>query len=473
MTVPARSPAQQRKDSLSNILRGNLSDFDKQQQLKNLIFDRLMLSSAYDHTQKSFGDSLRRYPMAGGAELEMLANIFILRRNFELEAAERLLMSAIELAQGHQEKYLLYQFYTNLAYVQTDQNEVPAAIYNYRQAKRVAAELANSKLLLIIDIGISDIYTKIGLYQQALIYLNEAQQELRGLAIDDSTSSTLINLNKAEIFFRLGKVDSLLYYQQQTSRYGAGTDDLDRNLKRLSYYTLLLRRQYPKAIVLIRELLTTGNRYYKNVDRWYLAKSLHAIKKLDSAAMEAHSILSEEVKGPSTIRLDAYKLIATVAEDQRDQKKAQRYYKLALAESELFSLKMRSVDQLSTELRQDRLDAAYQAQQLLFRKERHVLFASIAVTILIILVIYLFYRNVKQKSSYQKLLHDTRSQELAFINSHQVRKPLANILAVCSLLKDVDNTREENVIYYEMLDQQVKEMDQKLREVEMKLREHR
>jgi len=459
-------------DTLSTIVKNKSDDFIKQRQLTTLFSNRFLLSSLNDYQIKEIDDSLNKYKVSGSKELGWLAKIFVLRRTNGLAAAEKMLIDAIGVAQNHQETYLLYYFYINLAYVQTDQNNVVGAIHNYRQARKVAHELSDLELVFSTDIGISDIFTTIGLYQQGLIYLNSSQQQVEDPVNSTSPSRATIYLNKAEIFFRIDKLDSLVRYQKLYSKYGKKSDDVVRNLKRLDYYKLILSNQPQKAIVLIRDLLNTGNLYYKNVDRWFLAQSLYAVKNLDSSVLEAHQILRDDKYGPSPIRLNAYRLIATVAENKNQHPLAEHYFKLALTESEGFTVKMRSVDLLSTELRQDRLDAAYQAQYLVYQKERTVLFASIAVTILIIMIIYLFYRNVIQKSNYQKLLHDTRSRELEFINSHEVRKPLANILAISVLLKEKGNTLEENNSYYEILDQQVKEMDQKLREVEMKLREY-
>jgi hypothetical protein len=459
-------------DTLTTILKSRSEKIDKQKQLTSLFYNRYLLSSVYDNDRKQVADSVKKYNSTISKESELLADIFILRRKFELKKAEQKLLEAIEVAQRDQEKYLLFVFNINLAYVHTDQNNSLAAIHNYRQAKKIAEDLADGQLIISADIGISDLFTTIGLYQQALMYLNEAQQQVENTINSKESSKPIIYLNKADVFFNLGQLDSLRYYQKLATQHGAGVYDLGRNLKRLEYYSLILQKKHRQAIVLIRQLIRTGNQYYKNTDRWNLAKSLYAANNLDSAVIEANEILSDERDGPSTIKLNAYKLIAKVADDQNDEIKAIYYYKLALEESEQFIIKMRSVDLLSTELRQDGADAAYHAQNLLYHKERVILFSSIAVTTLIIFIIYLLYRNVKQKSTYQRMLHDTRSQELAFINSHQVRKPLANMLAICRLLIDNENTEEENIIYYQLLDQQVQEMDQKLKEVEMKLREH-
>jgi hypothetical protein len=471
INVAAFANATQRADTLSNILRSNSATLDKQKQLAGLFLDRFLRSSAYDNDRQGMMDSVKEYNLDGNDEIDLLGDIFILRRMFRLKEAEKKLLQGIEIAKQHDEKYLLFQFYINLAYVHTDQNDALAAIHNYREARKIAVSFADAYLLISADIGISDLFTTIGLYQQALIYLNEAQQQTEGKNDDKRHSRALIYLNKADVFFNLGKLDSVRHYRKLSERYGAGSYDLARNLKRLDYYSLIISKNNRQAIVLIRELLNTGNNYYRSKDRWNLAQSLYKLHKLDSAVAEANQILKEEPDGPSTIRLNTYKLLAKVADDQNDEHTARRYYKLAMEESERFIVKMRSVDLLSTELRQDSSDAAYQAQNLLYHKERVILFTSIAVATLIIFIIYLFYRSVKQKNAYQKLLHASRSQELAFINSHQVRKPLANMLGICTLLIDSENTKEDNEMYYQLLDQQLKEMDQKLREIEMKLRE--
>ena len=241
----------EQSDTLSTILRDRSAAFARQRKLANLFYDRYLVSSAYDNERKKVADSLVKYSTPGGNELQLLAEILILRRNFNLKAAEKKLVEAIKIAQRNKEKYLLFEFYMNLAYVHTDQHDALAAIHNYRQAKKIAENLGDLPLLLSADVGISDLFTTIGLYQQALIYLNQAQQQVEDKKDSKKSSMATIYLNKADIFFNLGKLDSLRYYRKLTAKYGAGNYDLERNLKRLDYYALMLSQNHHLYIMLI------------------------------------------------------------------------------------------------------------------------------------------------------------------------------------------------------------------------------
>jgi len=94
---------------------------------------------------------------------------------------------------------------------------------------------------------------------------------------------------------------------------------------------------------------------------------------------------------------------------------------------------------------------------------------AVIAAVLVVIVILVSYRNIKQKSRFQSLLHQARSKELAFINSHQIRRPLANILGLCSLTTDEQLTLAEIQQYFQQVYHQAKEMDDKLKEVEKKL----
>jgi len=99
------------------------------------------------------------------------------------------------------------------------------------------------------------------------------------------------------------------------------------------------------------------------------------------------------------------------------------------------------------------------------------LILTVLVAALSIVAIALIYRNVKQKRHYEKLLFAAKKEELAFINSHEVRKHLTNILGIIDILKHSDNELEE---YYQVeryllesayrLDEAIKNISEKLNE---------
>lgn len=462
----------QAADSLTIILQSNAAQISKQKSLAFLFYNRFLFSSNFDNTVSAIKTDLKAYDSPVEESLNALIDILVLRRKFMLVEAEEKLKPAIIAAQKRSEYFMLHQFYLNQAYVKTDLNYAFDAVYSYRLAKRTAERLADKQLVLTADIGISDIFTSIGLYPQALDYLDGAQRQAERSPETRSTTKTIIYLNKAEVFFRTGKLDSLQYYRKLVFRHGKGSISIDRNIKRLDYYELLLKKQYGLAERLIKELLQGNNRNYINVDKWYLAKSLYELKELDSAKKIVNELLSENQNGSSQIRLDCFKLRAKIAADQRQLTDSQNNIQLALAESEKLTQKLALIDDLSSGLRIDEVESINQARDLIYHRERTILIFSVFAAILLVLVIYMAYRNMKQKNQLQELVHKSKSQELAFINSHEVRRPLANILAICEILAESADKTPNDAQLLNYLDQEAKEMDQKLREVELKLREH-
>ena len=455
-------------DSLHTILQGKVSKEHKQQQIARLCYDRFLRSTSHDHIAEAMVDSLAKYKLSGQQELRKFIQILIFRRKFELEKADRLLTKSIGIAIQHSEKIFLYQFYLNQAYVQTDLGNALNAVYRYRLARRVAEELENSDLLMVTDIGISDIYMNIGLYQQALIYLDQAQAAYNENLSRPSTQ-TLIYLNKAETHFKMGQLDSLRHYANLANKIENVFPSIDRDLKRAQYFQLILEKKYDLAIPLIKELLATGNQYYKHADRSYLAKCCYHTGQLDLAFTTAKLLVQDPQLASPQIRLDAYKLLARIAQDKNETSEANHYLRLALEESEDYTLRMSKIGDLATALRLDRMEFGYLARNQIYKKERTILAMAVTVAVLVIIAIFVFYRNIKQKSRFEKLLHQARSEELAYINSHQVRKHLANILGICSLLDSQPATTDELRQYLKHVHQEAKEMDDRLKDVAQKL----
>ncbi|RZJ99879.1 MAG: hypothetical protein EOO43_25625, partial [Flavobacterium sp.] len=297
-------------DTLSNILRSKESDSQQQIRIARLCVDRFLRSSNNDHLATSMPDSLAKYGLSGQAELKNYIQVMILRRKMELEKVDQLLKRSIALSQQHSETTFLYLFYLNQAYIQTDLNNPLNAVYHYRLARKAAEEIGNKDLFVTTDIGISDIYTNIGLYQKALIYLDKAQSVIDTEGAGLASSQPIIYLNKSEVFFKLGILDSLHHYTELTRLNRNSGRDMDRNLKRLDYFNLILANKHQMAIPLIQYLLATGNQYYKTIDKWHLTECYYHTGKLDSAQILALELTQNHKSTSSPIRLEAYKLLA-------------------------------------------------------------------------------------------------------------------------------------------------------------------
>ncbi len=456
-------------DSLSTILKSEDSKRMKQQKILRLCYDRFLNANNYDHLAAAMVDSIVKYDLSGHRELKNFIQILIYRRNFELKKANELLVKSIVIALQNSEMIFLHQFYLNQAYVQTDLGNSLAAIHCYRLARKVAEEIEDPDFLISTDIGIADIYLNIDLYPQALFYLEQAQKTYDEGKMTRVSGQTMIYINKAEIYFKMGQLDSLLRYAKLTAEAKNEVYDIQRIRKRLRYFQLMLEGRFVSAIPLINELLTTGNQYYKNLDRWQLATCYYQSGQLDSALAQATQIINDPRIVPSHIKIDSYKLIAQIFQKRSQSQQANHYLILALNESENYTQSISKIGDVASELRLDRIEAHYHARNLIYEKERTILVMTVVLVVLVLIAIIASYRSVRQKNRFQKLLHEATSKELAYISSHQVRRPLANILGICKLLDGQQADMKEINQYIALIHQEAKELDNSLTAIETKL----
>ncbi|RZJ82411.1 MAG: hypothetical protein EOO47_00635 [Flavobacterium sp.] len=467
--VNNRLSATPKTDSLVTIIEGTGDKHEKQLKIARLCYNRFLRSSNYDRVSGQMLNTFKTYDISGEKELENFIQMLILRRTYELEKASKLLTQSAVSALQNSEKTFLYLFHINQAYVQTDLDNPLNAVYNYRLARKVAEEIGDPDLLVVTDIGISDIYTNIGLYAQAVNYLDQAQEIYTRESMNKKSSQHLIYLNKAEVYFKMAQLDSLRHYMILVEETGKAAPDIDRNLTRLVYLKFILEGKYQQAIPLIMQLVATGNRYYKKIDQSHLANCYFNTNQLDSAFSVANNLIKDGQSTSSPIKLDAYRLLAKISLKRNQLEQSNHFFNLALKESEDYTLRIAKIGDLASELRLDRMEASYHARNSIYEKQRTILIMTVIVAILSFIAIFVSYRNIKQKNRFQKMLHQARSKELAVINSHQVRRPLANILGICNLLKDDNYDINELKEYLRLVQHEAKQMDDKLTEVEIKL----
>jgi signal transduction histidine kinase len=117
----------------------------------------------------------------------------------------------------------------------------------------------------------------------------------------------------------------------------------------------------------------------------------------------------------------------------------------------------------------DDVEQSYIQKDEIYKRERLVLMFMVIVALLIIAVVTMFYRNAKQKRHYEKLLFTAKKEELAYINSHDIRRHLTNILGIIDVLKnsdskEIDYAQVEKHLFYsaEQLDEAIKNISDKL-----------
>lgn len=459
------------KDSLLNFIR--LKDKDLREQklvyyIKWHIQDLPLNGLAFKK------DSVTRTISGSNIEnkqaLILLIESIYLKRLLRFDEAQQVLVKAVEEQQKKSNHFLLYTFFSQLAFIQTDAGNAIDAIYSYSLAKNEVKELHDPFLEALLYVNISDIYYKSGLYSQSLFYLDEAQDLCDKYKLNSIIILRLINYNKAENYFRAGKYDSLSMYHEKLNLLKDQTNKLYTSQKRTGYYLLLLKRDYKAAIPVINALLKDSLYIKVDIDEQCLADAYFNNGQIDSARYIINELLARPLLGNHPeIKFHLYEMLGEIAQLKNDSKKAAYNFKQALQQSKQNVNNLTQVGNISSQVKINDVQGLYYENMLLYKKEQLKLRFIVALAFLIVVVIAIFYRSNRQKRHYEKLLYAAQKHELATINSHEVRNHLSNILGLLDLMNDKSNKGAEllqtkNYLKYsaEQLDKALKNVSQKL-----------
>jgi hypothetical protein len=386
------------------------------------------------------------------------------------EASQNAMVKAIQIAGKNHDDYLLYAFFNFLAYKQTEEGNVTGAVYSYRMANKEAIKLNDTNLQLTVDVNISDVFYKNNFYNQSLFYLNQAQAICNKYWPDDQRIKNVIYYNKSENFFRMRNVDSLKVYNEKLKSSKANTYKLYTYKNRTNYYRYLLNQDYAKAISLIHAMQNDGGYIYENEDEQNLSDAYYKNGQSDSAKLIINRLLSEplEANHPE-IKYHLYEVLGEIAEQQGDYKTASAFFKLSLQQSVDINNRLTQVDNISSMIRADEIEGYYSQKSEVYQKERIWLLITVLFAIMIIVVITMLYRTIKQKRGYEKLLFATKKEELAFINSHDVRKHLTNILGLMEVIKHSNNKGKEYMKAEGYLFNAAEDLDKSIKNISEKL----
>ncbi|GGH00584.1 hypothetical protein GCM10007352_01960 [Mucilaginibacter phyllosphaerae] len=396
-----------------------------------------------------------------------------LHKNRDLKNAELHMLQAVEIARKNNSSYLLYQFLSHLGFIQTDAGDFTGAVYSYRLAQKEALQLNDNHLQTLLDVNISDLYYKSGFYNQSINYLNQAQSLLTAeSAASRASLSTTILYNKSENYFRMKNYDSLLAYHQRLLDAGNKSYKIQTYRLRTAYYLKLLKQDYVTAIGQIMALKRDKKYVPSELDDQQLAYAYFMNKQLDSAKVVVAKLLkSSNGDNHPEIRFHLYDMLAQIAEKQGDVRLASANYKLALQELKENNLRISKVGNISSQMKIDETENSYLQRAEAYKRERLWLILLVITAALVIITITLIYRAVKQKRHYERLLYLAKKEELAFINSHEVRKYLTNILGIMDILKNSESKMEDYEQIEPYLHKSASLLDKSIRNISEKLNE--
>jgi hypothetical protein len=470
---PLKFPSSSSPDSLSNILQ--LKDkISREKGLVSYIMNYFIDVPVNRLSAKKTKliNLLNKYNVDNTEALDCLIESAYQDALSHAENSKEAMIKAIQIAHKEQDDYLSYVFLSFWAYKQTEEGNITGAVASYREANKEAIKLNDANLQLKIDINISDVFYKSNFYNQSLFYLNQAQGICNTYWPDDQRIKNVLYYNKSENFFRMGKADSLKVYNEKLKTTKANTYKLYTYKNRTDYYLYLLNHQYKKAISLIHAMRNDGGYIFENEDLQNLADAYYKNGQPDSAKFVINRLLSSPVEANHPeIKYHLYEVLGKIAERRANYKSATGYFKQALQQSVKITTRLTQVDNISSLIKADEMEGYYTQKNETYKRERIWLIIAVVFAILIILVIALLYRTIKQKRHYEKLLFTAKKEELAFINSHDVRKHLTNILGLIEVIRHSDNRGKEYLQAEHHLFDAAKNLDKSIRNISEKLSE--
>ena len=392
------------------------------------------------------------------------------RRLTHMDDAESAMVKGIEIAGKNGDHFLTYTFLSHLAFFQTDEGNAIEAVTNYGLAKKEALMLKDPHLELQLDVNLSDVYYKNGFFNQSLFYLNDAEVLSKKYAPNDLRINITIYYNKAENFFRMNKPDSLKSYCEKLEAINDNVDKLYTYRKRTEYYLYILQYDFKNAVKLIKGLQKDSLYIYNDQDQQNLADAYFNGGQPDSAKTIINELLEEplEINNPE-VKYHLYKILGEIAEGKKDQQQAALNYKMLVQQSDDVINRLTQVGNISSQIKIDEIEGSYLQKDESYKRQRLWLIFAVVVALLTIAIITLSYRSARQRRQFQKLLFTSQKEELAFINSHELRKHLSNILGIIDVIKHSEDKANEYRQVENHLFESAKKMDEAIKNISSKL----
>jgi len=413
---------------------------------------------------------LTEYNVENRVAFEYFAESLYQKRLLKPEAATTNLLAAIDAASKNADHYLLYYFFNYYAFSLTDGGSTIDAVQSFRRAKKEAILINDYYSQVIVDINISDIYYKNNLFSQSISYLNQAQEILIKNQVTDPRLLNIIYYNKAENYFRMSKADSLKKYNALLNDAERGPYKIYIFRKRTNYYLSILNRDYPKAINAINALRADTLYKFDDTDEQNLANAYYNAGIADSARLIINRLLSQpSQKNHPEIKFHLYGMLGNIAEKENNDKQAAYNFKMALQQSEEQINRLTQVGNISSQMNIEEMQNTYIQKEEAYKRQRMWLIFIVVVSVLTIAIGGMLYRNITQKRYYEKLLFFAKKEELAFINSHEVRRHLSNILGIVDMIRQSDNKDKEYKEAEDHLLQAAENLDEAIKNISHKL----
>jgi tetratricopeptide (TPR) repeat protein len=363
-----------------------------------------------------------------------------------------------------QEKPKSISMLTTLAVIDTDLENYIQAMENYLLIQKQLQQTHDTNKLILNYTNIASLYIKSNLFEEAIKTLDIAHE----LALEQDLPHipNILYENKAVAYFHLKNMDSLQHYAAKIADAGSPDQLADHRMK----YMILLLQNDKEAIREIKILADSPADTDKLYTYLHLAEAYLIFNETRKAKEVIFKLLhAPDLKNLSYLRAKLFSLLGNAYLEEKQFRLSAQYYKKGTDQSASNTLKMIKTGSILNLLKYDEITKKYVRAQEHLEVRQNYLFLFIVVAGMIIMTFIFLYRSLKIKKKYDELMFNKLSSEISFINSHEIRKYLSNILGIVMVIKMSENRNETYFEFEDALFDSAENLDTSIKSIAAKL----
>lgn len=384
------------------------------------------------------------------------------KRLLKFEQAKRYILRALD--ETPQENSRFIRLLKILAFIDTDLENYMRAMESYLIIEKQLQNLQDTSKLILNYANIADLYIKSSLYKEAITALDTAAH----LAAQQGKQpiQMLVYENKAIAYFHLNNLDSLNYYADKISHIKS-TNTI--NTHRLKYMMLLLKKD-ERSIDEIKILVENANDPEKLFTYLHFAQAYLLFDQTAKAREIALKLLlSGDLKNLGHMRCKLFNIMGDAYIKEKKFALAALYYKKATDQAAMNTVRTMKTGSILNYLKYDEIKKKYVvAQEDLAVRQNYFMLCMVVAGMIILTFIFL-YRSLKMKKKYDELMFNKLNSEISFINSHEIRGYLSNILGIIMVIRMSEDRKETYLEFEQALFDSAENLDHSIQNIAKKL----
>ena len=365
--------------------------------------------------------------------LEMKA--WYAKRLMNLQQAKYYVLQALN--KPNVPKIQLIRLLMLLAYVNTDLENYKGALESYQLVEKLLVESGNTSKLIFTYASIGDLYIKCALYKESIMALNKAFKLTNRKTGADTLS--MIYENKAIAYFYLKNLDSLQYYTHKLITSGSHSAEGAIGLHRLRYMSLLLKKD-SAAITEIKTIQNNPLDGDKLNTNFQLAQAYEEFNQTERAKETVINMLATgDIKNLGHLGGKLYLFLGDIYQKENNFGLSSCCYQKSLGLSALNAANQLKSESIIGDLKYYEIRDKYVMTRHELDVKKSYLALSTIIALMIISLLFFLYRSIRIRKRYNEFRFAKLNEEIAMMNSHEVRKHLANILGIMTVIEISDD----------------------------------